>query len=228
MMFRPWQEFFWPGIEVCPLQIPGHGTRLNEAPFTRMEPLVQAIAGPLREFLDRPFAFFGHSMGAMLAFELAHKLYAEDGVAPSHLFVSGRRAPHRPLPPALHNLPRQQFLEELRRLKGTPDEVLEHEELLEVVIPLLRADFEVIETYNYIPRAKLPCPVTAFGGLEDYKVGIGDLQAWSELCSGDFALKMLAGDHFFIHKMQQEVLQIIFEKLQPLVGSNGQQLCIGS
>lgn len=228
MMFRPWQEFFWPKIEVCPLQIPGHGTRLGEAPFTRMRPLVQAMVGPMMEFLDRPFAFFGHSMGAILAFELAHALRSECGLTPSHLFVSGRPAPHRPLPPPLHNLPRPQLLEELRRLKGTPDEVLQHEELLEVLIPLLRADFEVIETYEYVSRPKLACPITAFGGIEDLRVSRTDLEGWAEHGSGGFSLRMLNGDHFFIHKLQAQLLQMVSEEIQPLVGLNNQQLCMGS
>lgn len=217
MIYRSWPDFLSQTIEVCALQIPGRGARLQEKPFTQMQPLVDEVAEELSRWMDKPFVFFGHSMGATLGFEVARKLHADHGVGPEHLFVSGRRAPHRPSPPAIYDLPEQQFIAKLRQLKGTPNAVLEHEEFLQLLIPMLRADFEVIETYQYAPLSLLRCPITAMGGLEDDEVGHDEIQAWREVTSGDFSMNMFPGDHFFLHSAQTQLLQTLSNKLQPLV-----------
>lgn len=149
-IFRTWQDNLPTTVEVCPVQLPGRERRLLEPPFTDLRFLVEAAARALLLYLDRPFAFFGHSMGATISFELARHLRQEKNVKPVHLFVSGRRAPQLPERHAsTYDLPGAEFLEELRRLKGTPKEVLEHPELMELMLPLLRADFELIQTYQY-------------------------------------------------------------------------------
>jgi len=229
MAFRSWSESLSRKIEICALQIPGRSARLHEPAFRQMEPLVEAVTKEMLGRLEKPFAFFGHSMGATLSFEVACRLRDEHGVEPQHLFVSGRRAPHRPCPPPIYDLPEPQFIEKLRSLKGTPEEVLEHQEFLQMLIPMLRADFEVIETYKYSPRPALTCPITALGGLSDEKVGQEHLDAWRELTSGAFSMHMFAGDHFFINSAQKELLQTISNEIQPLLDrcENSQQL-IGS
>lgn len=218
MVFRSWPDYLGPTVEVVPVQIPGHGTRLQETPFTRMQPLVAAVVEALASRLDKPFALFGHSMGAAISFEVAHKLHADRRLDPVHLFVSGRRAPQRPDPERpIHNLPEPEFIEAIRRLKGTSREVLENEEILQLLIPMLRADFELIETCDYVPRPLLRCPITAMGGLADNKVSRSDVQAWEEQSVGKVSLHMFPGDHFFLHSAQRLVLQTVLHELQQFV-----------
>jgi medium-chain acyl-[acyl-carrier-protein] hydrolase len=130
--------------------------------------MVKSISEVIEPHLDKPFAFFGHSMGAMISHDLARALRRKYGVEPVHLFVSGRRAPQMPRTrKTTYDLPEPEFIEELRRLNGTPQEVLDQPELMQLMIPLLRADFSVCQTYQYEPEPPLTCPITVFGGLED-------------------------------------------------------------
>ena len=153
-------------------------------------------------------------MGALIGFELARLLRREHGLMPAHLFVSGRRAPQLPRDSRItYNLPEPEFLEEVRRLDGTPKEVLEHPELMEIVSPLLRADFEVVETYSYVPEPPLDCPITVFGGLRDHDVGRDVLEPWREQTASHFTLRMLPGGHFFLHSDQSLLLSLLSEEL---------------
>jgi medium-chain acyl-[acyl-carrier-protein] hydrolase len=215
-IFRAWSDGLPADVEVCPLQLPGRGTRLMEPPFTQLSPLVQALAEALFPLLDMPFAFFGHSLGALVSFELARQLRRQYGVGvqPVHLFVSADRAPqipYRDLP--IHSLPEGKFLVELRRLKGTPREVLEDEELMQTMLPVLRADFAVHETYVYLTEPPLNCPISAFGGLQDHKVSRRDLEAWRDQTTGSFSLQMFAGDHFFLNTTQPVLLGVLSQEL---------------
>ena len=155
-MFRTWSNALPADVEVCPVQLPGRSERLMERPFTDLSSLIEVLAQALAPLLDKPFAFFGHSLGALIGFELARQLRRQYGVNPVRLFVSAGRPPQVPRRGApIHNLPRKEFLAALRRLDGTLAEVFEHEELLEIILPLLRADFAVYETYVYSKEAPL-------------------------------------------------------------------------
>src|SRR5882724_6229499 len=170
-IYRSWPDRLPPSIDVWPVHLPGRGGRLHEPAYTQLMPLVEAAAEALLPYLDKPFAFFGHSMGAMISFELSRLLRRRRAPQPLHLSVSGRQAPQvKDWDPPTYNLPEPEFVEELRRLNGTPKGVLEHPELMQLMIPLLRADFEVCQTYSYTPEVPLDCPVTAFGGLNDQDV----------------------------------------------------------
>ena len=202
-------------LELCPVQLPGHETRLMERLLTRMDELSAALVDALSPYLDIPFAFFGHSLGAIVSYEVAQRLRAEADLQPWHLFVSARRAPQIALRREIsHQLPNEAFRSRLRHLKGTREEVLENAELMELMLPALRADFELDETYQrgagYLP---LDCPVTAFGGLEDDEVPKGDLEAWRETTLNRFQLKMFPGGHFFIHSQGESLLTSITEAL---------------
>lgn len=187
---------------------------MKSVPFTRLEPLVQALAHALLPHLDKRFALFGHSMGGLVSFELARLLRKKYGLEPVHLFVSGRRAPQIPNPKRpIHALPEPAFKEELRHLNGTPLAVLENAELMELVLPILRADFAVLETFVYANEPPLECPITVFGGLQDQEVSCDELQAWQEQTSASFSLHMLRGDHFFLHSAQPLLLQILAQQL---------------
>jgi medium-chain acyl-[acyl-carrier-protein] hydrolase len=195
-------------------ELPGRGSQLNERPFTRLEAIVEFFAKVIKPYLDRPFAFFGHSMGAMISFELARQLSGEAGAKLAHLFVSGRRAPQIPhTEPITYNLPTPELIEELRRLNGTPAEVLNNPELMHLMLPLLRADFEVVETYVYSRGPALGCPITAFGGLEDKEVSREEVQAWREQTADSFSLKMLPGGHFFLHSARGQLLRMLSQEL---------------
>jgi medium-chain acyl-[acyl-carrier-protein] hydrolase len=214
-IFRAWSDTLPADVEVCPLQFPGRGTRLMEPPFTQLSPLVQAIAEALFPLLDKPFAFFGHSLGALVSFELARRLRRRYAVQPVRLFISADRAPQIPnRDPAIHSLPEGEFLTELRRLKGTPTELLEDEEVMQIMLPVLRADFAVYETYRYSTEPPLNCPISAFGGLQDHRVNRGDLEAWRDHTGVSFSLTMFPGDHFYLNTTQPALLQALSQELR--------------
>ena len=220
LSFRNWASALPSNVEICPIELPGRGLRLMEPALTQLEPLVQAIANALLPDLDRPFAFFGHSMGALLSFELTRLLRRHYQLAPVHLFVSGRRSPQLAnLNPPTYNLPEPEFLAELRRLNGTPAEVLDNQELMQLLLPALRADLAVVETYVYKHEAALDCPITVFGGDQDPEASIELLEAWRSQTSADFALHLLQGDHFFLHSAQPKLLQMLGDDLQVILNS---------
>ena len=209
-IYRGWPDGLPGTIEVCAVALPGRGGRLGEVPYRELFPLVKTLSDALLPTLDRPFAFFGHSMGALVAFELARLLRRQHRPTPAHLFVSGRAAPQlRRASSTIHRLPREGFLEGLRLLNGTPPEVLGNAELLEVVLPALHADFTVCAEYRYAPDAPLECPISAFGGDEDPEVAEEDVGAWRDQTMRAFSMRIFAGDHFFLRSTQREVLRAV-------------------
>ncbi len=221
VVFRSWPEALPANVEVVAVQPPGRGARIMEAPFTSLPPLVEAVAEAVRPQLDKPFAFFGHSLGALLSFELTRRLRALGAPQPARLFVSGTGAPqlgqaNQPI----HALPDSELMEALRNLNGTPAEVLDNAELMQLLLPLLRADFEVYESYAYASEPPLACPITAFGGLQDQQVSGERLEAWREQTSAGFVLRMLPGDHFFIHSSQALLLRELSAELSRLVNTS--------
>lgn len=213
-IFRGWSAGLPKDIEVCPIQLPGRGSRIKEPPFTRLLPMVQAMAQGLLPLLDRPFAFFGHSMGALIGFALARQLRRESGIEPSHLFVASRRAPQLPgSSPQMHLLSDHDFIEALRRLGGMPEELLQHAELMQLVLPILRADVTLCETYVYQNEEPLNCPVSAFGGFLGRDVSRYELEAWRAQTRSSFRLQMFPGNHFFLVDDRTLLLRAIAEDL---------------
>lgn len=214
-MYRSWIDYLPSDIELCLIELPGRGTRLLEKPIDQFPTLVQETAEGIRSYLDRPFAFFGHSMGALLSFELTRLLRREGFATPKHLFASGFRAPHLEIDcKRIHSLPEAEFVEEIRRMGGTPEAVIANAELRELVFPPLRADFAAIENYQYQPGVPLNCPITVFGGLQDKKVSVEALESWRRYTSASFSLQMFSGDHFFLNKSQPLILKVIQQQLQ--------------
>jgi medium-chain acyl-[acyl-carrier-protein] hydrolase len=215
--YRSWADLLPADVEVCPVQLPGRGSRFREAPFRRVADLVAALAEGLLPLLDLPFALFGHSMGALVAFELARELRRRGAHAPSLLALSGHQAPRRPAPePPFSHLPDAEFLAEVRRrYDGIPPEVLAEEELLRLLLPVLRADIEVLESYAYAPEGPLDCPVSCFGGENDPHVSLADLQAWRDETSGPLRVRTFAGGHFFVESARDEVLRCLSLDLLP-------------
>jgi medium-chain acyl-[acyl-carrier-protein] hydrolase len=219
-IFRDWPQTLIDSVEICVANLPGRGERRLEQPLTRLLPVVHAIAQAIAPWLDKPFAFFGHSMGALISFELARHLRTTNGPLPVQLFLSGRRAPHLPDPyPLRHTYPESEFTKELRRLNGTPREILDNPELLRLMIPLLRADFAACETYQYRPEPPLTCPMSLFGGSQDQDISQQDLEAWRRHTTKTFKLHMIPGDHFYlitardslVQELNKEILQTQLE-----------------
>ena len=176
---------------------------MNERPFTRIAPLVQVIAEHIRHETNVRYALYGHSMGAIIGFELARELFRRHNRGPEHLFVSGHTAPQWPDDePPRFNLPHDEFIAELRSLEGTPPEILDNPELLELFEGVLRADFEAVETYQYSPGERLPCPIDVYGGLHDRHVPIESCRAWQEQTSAHCNVRMFPGGHFFIRDQE--------------------------
>lgn len=217
--FRPWRELFAPHVAVVPVILPGRESRLREAPYRRMADLVEPLAAALAPHLDRPFALFGHSMGAAVAFETAHLLARWHTRPPSRLFVSGRRPPALPSRrPDLHRLPDEQFIEAVARMGGTPPEVLRNRELVDLLLPRLRADFEVNETYRPLPGARLSCAVSAFTGESDPEVSTVEMSAWQSVTDGEFILRVFRGGHFYLVDAAVPLSRVILAELQAAPG----------
>lgn len=215
VIYRNWSDMLPQDIEVCPVQLPGRGKRLMEPAYTRLMPLVEDLVPALFPYFDRPFAFFGHSMGAMISYELSRVLNREYKIGPDYLFISGRRAPH--LPPVeweTYRLPEAEFIENLRNLEGTPAEILENEELMQLMLPLLRADFEVVQSYNHILGPPLDCPLSVYGGLGDSRVRKEHLEAWRKHTTSSFRLRMFPGNHFFLRTSQHQLIRSLLTDLQ--------------
>jgi len=207
-------------VEVYAIQLPGREGRLVEEPFKSLSQLIEVLGPVLLSSLDRPFVFFGHSLGASVGFELARWLRRHYQMMPAILFVAGRRAPHLlETDPPIHDLPDKEFLEELRTLKGTPPEVLTNPELMQLIRPMLSADFAMSHNYEYVPEPPLECPIIAFGGLEDKDVTKDYLDGWREHTSASFTLRMLPGDHFFLHTSQPTMLHMLAKDLLPVMGA---------
>jgi medium-chain acyl-[acyl-carrier-protein] hydrolase len=217
--FRTWPESLPDEVEVCLVQLPGRESRLKEAPFKELPTLVRAAATALSPALDVPFVFFGHSLGALVAFELARDLRRNLGVVPRHLIVSGRRAPQLPerFPPLGH-LPDRDFVAEIcRRYDGIPQPVLQNTELLSLLLPGLRADFALNENYMYRSEDPFPCPFSALGGSEDPTVNPDELAAWREHTTGPFRQHLFPGNHFFLQSARKELLRWMSELLDRML-----------
>lgn len=214
-LFRLWTQNIASDIEVNAVQLPGRENRLREPLFTQLSPLVQTLADALAPHFDRPFAFFGHSMGAIIGFELARQLRRQRNPNLLHLFVSARIAPQAKDPePPIYQLSEPEFIAKLRQLNGTPEAVLQVPELRQTLIPILRADLEINEAYSYTTEDPLDIPISAFGGWQDPKASQDDLKKWADQTHRSFMLRMVTGDHFFISSAQSTLLQAISQDLQ--------------
>jgi len=209
-IFRKWPEMLPKTVEVCAVQLPGRGTRIADQPFSNIRSAAEVLSVNLRPYLNKPFAFFGHSLGAKICFEVARLLKTAYGLEPFHLCVSGSSAPRIPnTDPLIYDLPEPQFLEELRKLNGTPPEVLRNTELMKLMLPVLRAEFEAAQTYVYVNGPPLGCPITVFGGLQDEEITQDKLQAWCKETTHACSLHMIPGDHFFINTQPAALLQVL-------------------
>ena len=215
--YRDWYQHLPDNVQVCAVQLPGRGPRFNESLHTSMESLLDDLQAAITPSIDTPYAFFGHSMGAQVAYELTKRFRDNNITLPDCLFVSGRSAPQSASnKKQLHDLPEEEFLEEIRRLNGTSDELFENKELMELISPILRADCAVIENCDYEPSEPLDVPVVAFGGSKDDNVNIGDLAAWEAVTNVDFNMRLFSGDHFFIQSSMESLLECISNRIDEM------------
>lgn len=215
-IFRTWSDDLPDWVEVCPIQLPGRENRILEKPFHQMSDLVESVAQAINPYLDLPFALFGHSMGAWIVFELAHHLYKNSNLLTQHLFVSARFSPQIADKKNLHSLPEKEFREKLETYGGTPKAVLESDELMELLVPLLKADFSICETYVYKQNNPLNCPISVFGATTDHLVNPNSLIEWKKETSNSFRVEIFSGDHFFLRNYQKELLTSITKDLEML------------
>jgi len=211
--YRTWQQNMPDSMEVLPIQLPGRGVRTSEPLFTRLAPMVLALTQSLVNEMDLPFALFGHSMGGLIAFEFARSLRRERQPLPVHLFISAKCCPQPAAEAPAAELSESQLIEALWRYEGTPAEVLDNPELMQVLMPVLQADMELCKTHVCEPEPPLECPITAFGGLEDPVSGRPCLEGWRQHTTGPFKLRMLPAGHFFLKTWEKAVLEIIFREL---------------
>ncbi|PSR19681.1 putative thioesterase [filamentous cyanobacterium CCP3] len=209
-VFRPWSEAAGPALEVQGIQLPGREYRLREPLLTDVSSVVDALIPDIVNLLDKPFSIFGHSLGALIAFEFTRKLQRLSLPLPQRLFVSARQAPQIPLRgQKTHLLPESHLMEELRHYAGTPEVVLQDNGLMSILLPIIRADLAMNETYDYTPASQLPCPISAFAGLKDTKVSVSSVEAWADQTSQDFEVYYFSGNHFFIKQDYPSILNFI-------------------
>lgn len=208
--YSSWSKYFRGPIEIIPVQLPGRGPRMAEPAPTAIEDLADQITDRIA-LADTSPLLLGHSMGAILAFEVARRLEAI-GLPTTNLFVSGRPAPPlvRPVE-AVSQLPRAEFVQVLREYGAADDEVLSHNELLDVLIPMIRADFAMIEAYRYRPGPLLSCPIFAWCGTHDPEVDPTAIQGWGEMTIGGLKMLVRSGGHFFIADHVPEIARIVHD-----------------
>lgn len=208
-VFAGWQEALGPGIEVCAIQLPGRGARMAEAPLSDLGEVVRQIVSVIASQPRMPFAFFGHSLGGLLAFEVARYCMLHYLPLPVHLFASGCAAPqHRDRERKLHLLPDEELIEALKDYNGTPAEVLGNFELMALLLPLLRADFALVENYRYRPSLRLSVPITVLAGRQDAHIEEMHVDGWSKETSGPCQVHWFEGDHFFIQSERAAVIDL--------------------
>jgi medium-chain acyl-[acyl-carrier-protein] hydrolase len=209
-MFRAWDAHLGPQIDVLTPQLPGRENRIAEPAFDELEPLLDAVLAGLLAHLDRPFALFGHSMGALVSYGLTRRLCTDDGPRPDVLFVSAYPAPHVEVDDeVVHLLDDDALVDRMREYAGTPAAVMDDAELWRMLLPTIRADFKLCETYRHTAPALLPVDVVAFAGRADEEASPQSMVRWHELCSGNFTLHCVDGDHFFLRQSVEVVLATV-------------------
>lgn len=212
--YRIFKEHLPDFINLNPIELPGRGKRLKEPLLTHLDWMTEEVLRQLQsDDLTRPYAIFGHSMGACLGYLVTHRLIQAQLPPPQHLIVSGRHAPSVPKVENKHQLPKPQFIAKLRELEGCPPEILEHSELMDFFEPLLRADFQAVETWIYHPQPPLKVPLTVLRGTQDKEANYSEVLPWQQECVQPMVFKEFQGGHFFIFERVQEVCQVISQTL---------------
>ncbi|WFB10962.1 alpha/beta fold hydrolase [Streptomyces sp. LX-29] len=212
--YHPFSRLLPSAVEMLAIQYPGRQDRRLEPCIVDLRELADRVLEELRPYIGQPLALFGHSMGATLAFEVARRLEEQD-TPPTHLFVSGRRAPSRSRHEDVHLRDDAGLIAELAELSGTDTRLLEDEEMRRMVLPALRGDYTAAETYVYQPGPPLACPVTMITGDADPRVDRDEAEAWEKHTTGPFELLTFPGGHFYLSDQRAEVAQAVAARLLP-------------
>jgi medium-chain acyl-[acyl-carrier-protein] hydrolase len=214
-MFARWGHRLADHIDVCGVQLPGRETRLREVAITRMPQMARQLAQELTPWLDAPFAIFGHSLGCLVGFELARELRRRGLPQPCGHFVSGCKPPDIPNRVEwIRGLPDDEFVAQIAvRYGGIPTAVAADPELLRHYLPALRADFEVLGSYQYLPEVPFDCPFWAYNGLADTRVTAGDMEGWRAFTTGRFTDRRFPGGHFYLQEDRSPVLRCLASDL---------------
>jgi surfactin synthase thioesterase subunit len=217
-IFRLWAERLGERVELWPIQLPGRENRIREGYPTSVSDVADALVADRALRFEGRFVFFGHSLGTLLAYEVAQRLRYSGRPQPAHLIMSAHRAPHVPLPhPPTWNLPAPEFQRRLKELNGTPVEVFNNHDLLDLIVPLMRADLRLDETYVYPHTHEvLSCPITVFGGTRDAETREDHLDAWGHVTTGMFERRMFDGDHFFIRSSSTTLIDAVASALRTI------------
>ncbi|WP_051359385.1 thioesterase II family protein [Paucisalibacillus globulus] len=194
------------GIEVCAIQLPGREDRIYETLLTNVDELASEVVEAMADYQDKPFVFFGHSMGTLICFEVARKLRAMNRREASILFISSGKAPQISPRRILHDLPKDDFLRKIKELGGTPDIIIENRDLSELYLPILRADFTLIETYQYVDSTPFQTKIVGYGGKMDKEVRYEDIVAWERHSHKPLPIKIYDGDHFYLRPYKESLL----------------------
>jgi surfactin synthase thioesterase subunit len=216
--YRPVAQALNPRVEVLAVQYPGRQDRRRERPIGSIVELADSVAAAALDVLDRPFAIFGHSMGASLSYEVGVRLEAA-GRVPSRVFASGRRAPSTVRDEKVHQRDDNGLIAELRRLSGTAQQIFGDEELMRMVLPAIRNDYRAAETYRHAGGPRLSCPITALTGMSDPKATLAEVRAWADHTDDEFELRTYPGGHFFLLDHAAEVIRLIDDRLRERVGA---------
>ncbi|MEQ5778007.1 thioesterase [Thalassospira sp. NFXS8] len=212
--YRLWQSKLPDDIEVIPICLPGREQRLGEPAIDHIDQMVPGLEKAVLPLLDLPFAFFGYSMGGIIAHHLACHLAIQGHHTPAHLFIAALRGPDLPLSrPPVHALPSNELWQHIANYGGTPKEILESAEFRALLEPSLRADFKLVETTSSRNLQKLNCPVTVFGGTTDTSPRPGELAGWHQATNAHVTIHTYHGGHFFIQDHQNTLLSIIASEM---------------
>ncbi|MGW4788564.1 thioesterase II family protein [Streptomyces sp. NPDC004230] len=219
-VYRRWGSALGPGFPVSTVELPGHGRRIREPLHTSADTLVDLLLSELAGQLETgPFALFGHSMGGQLAFQLAHECVRRGMPHPVRLFLSAARSPARTVMPSLHSLPDTELLAALGALNGAPAEALAYPELMAIMLPVLRADLRLSETWSFRPEWPLDIPVSLFSGLSDPLAPRAELERWRDFFSAEVSHQSYPGDHFYLFPSSSEVVPLLSDLKDALVGA---------
>ena len=222
--YTPWIKLLPENIELIAVQPPGRSSRMGEPAFTDMDQLIEELLRVIPNLLTKPYIFFGHSLGSRVSFELMTRLQQKGYPLPLHFIASGSKGPHLQAKYDItYHLPDDEFIAKLATLNGTPQEVLENKELMALFLPLLRADFQIAECYRYSSDITFDFPITVFGGQEDVRVSLEDLQSWQTFFSPQADIQVFPGGHFFIESHTEVVLDKLNNIIEQVLNKLSEQ-----
>lgn len=220
-LYRSWTKMIPAEIDFIPIQLPGREIRIRDPLIDNLDELTSQLVPAIAPLLDKPYAIFGYSMGALVAFETARVLEKNGHPKPKTVFAASRQAPSLPpQAPPFFDLPDDEFWAQVKKLNGSPDEVFEKPELLELIGPVLRNDLRLCDSYSHDDDTLLSCPIRAYGSEHDLLTPLDALQAWEHHTENSFTTKVFPGDHFFIHHQTEALVADISQTLLSPSGPN--------